>query len=166
MFNIGDRVVYENQGVYTIREITTSPVDKTDERLYYVLVPIYEPECNIVVTRVDNDRVRATISKERADEIIMSIPALDLLTVETERGRRDVYKSAFASFELENYIRIIKTVCARREELAKIKKRVSETDADYEKRAKHGLYSELATVFDIPITQVEQMINEKIEAAK
>ena len=57
-------------------------------------------------------------------------------------------------------------MCERREELAKVKKRVSETDADYEKRAKHGLYSELATVFDIPITQVEQMIIEKIETAK
>ena len=160
------RVIYENQGVYTIKEITNSPVDKTDERLFYVLVPVHEPACNVVVTPVGNEKkVRGIITRARADEIINSIPSLEPLVVENERGRRNAYKEALESFQLENYVRVIKTVHARREELAKIKKRVSETDADYEKRAKHGLYSEFAAVFEIPITEVEQMITDKIETA-
>lgn len=166
MFNVGDRVIYENQGVYTIKEITNSPVDKTDERLFYVLVPVHEPACNVVVTPVGNEKkVRGIITRARADEIINSIPSLEPLVVENERGRRNAYKEALESFQLENYVRVIKTVHARREELAKIKKRVSETDADYEKRAKHGLYSEFAAVFEIPITEVEQMITDRIETA-
>lgn len=165
MFNIGDSVIYENQGVYTVKEISKSPVDKTDDRLFYVLVPVHEPECNIIVTPVDGQRVRAVISQERANEIIRMIPQLSVLTVENERNRREVYKAALGGLNLEDYVRIIKTVYARREELAKVKKRISETDADYEKRAKHGLYSEFAVVFGIPITEVEQMITDRIENA-
>ena len=165
MFNVGDRVIYENQGVYTVREISVSPVDKTDERLFYVLVPIYEPECNVIVTPVDNPKVRGIITKERADEIIMLIPSIQPLEVVNERSRREVYKAALGRLELEDYVRIIKTVYTRREELAKVKKRISETDADYEKRAKHGLYSEFAAVFEIPINEVEQFIIDRIENA-
>ena len=165
MFNIGDSVIYENQGVYTVKEITKSPVDKTDDRLFYVLIPVHEPACNVIVTPVGGQRVRAVITKERANEIIGKIPELSVLTVENERNRRDVYKAALGGLNLEDYVRIIKTVYARREELAKVKKRISETDADYEKRAKHGLYSEFAVVFDIPITDVEQMIADRIDNA-
>ena len=165
MFNIGDSVIYENQGVYTVREITKSPVDKTDDRLFYVLVPVHEPACNVIVTPVDAQRVRTLITKERANEIIGKIPELSVLAIENERNRRDVYKAALGGLNLEDYVRIIKTVYSRREELAKVKKRISETDADYEKRAKHGLYSEFAIVFDIPITEVEQMIADRIENA-
>ena len=123
MFNIGDRVIYENQGVYVIKDITNSPVDKTDERLFYVLVPVHEPACNVVITPVGNEKkVRSMISRERADEIIMSMPSLEPLVIENERGRKNAYKGALESFQLEDYIRLIKTVQARREELAKIKK--------------------------------------------
>lgn len=165
MFNVGDRVIYESQGVYKIIEITTSPVDKTDEGLFYVLVPVYEPECNIIITPIENKRVREIITMERAEEIINKIPDLSPLTVENERGRRNVYKTALEGPNLEEYVRLIKTVRIRREEFAKGKKRVSETDADFEERAKHGLYSEFAEVYDIPISEVEQMIIDKIENA-
>ncbi|MBE6547826.1 MAG: hypothetical protein E7667_02965 [Ruminococcaceae bacterium] len=165
MFNIGDRVIYEYQGVYTVREISNSPVDKTDERLFYVLVPMYEPECNVIVTPVDNDKVRGIITQDQAHEIIAKIPSIQPLVVGNERNRREVYKSALGGYKLEDYVSIIKTVYVRREELAKVKKRISETDADYEKRAKHGLYSEFAAVFEIPITEVEQFIINSIENA-
>lgn len=165
MFSIGDRVVYENQGVYVVKNTTNSPVDKADDRLFYVLVPVYEPECNVVVTPVNNPKVRELITIEDAEEFIRNIPSIDLLKVENERARRDAYKSAFASYELEKYVGIIKTVHARRDDLLKNKKRLSETDADYEKRAKHALYSELATVYGVSIGDVEQLISDKIKNA-
>ena len=163
MFNAGDLVIYEHQGVYTVREITGSPVDKTDDRQFYVLVPCHEPACNIVVTPVGNPKVRGIITREAATELIGRIPEIGVLSVENERNRREVYRNALSNLQLEDFVRIIKTVHARREELAKTKKRLSETDADYEKRAKHGLYSEFAAVFEIPIGDVEQMITDMIE---
>ncbi len=163
MFNVGDRVIYENLGVYTVREISRSPVDKTDERLFYVLVPMHEPECNVVVTLTTNTKVRGLISRERAEEIIGKIPELEPFTVENERLRKEIYRNALGGLDLEDYVRLIKTVMARREDFAKQKRRISDTDADYEKRAKHGLYSELAVVYDVKINEVENMIEEKIQ---
>lgn len=165
MFNIGERVIYENQGVYIVKNITNSPVDKTDERLFYVLVPEYEPQCNVIVTPTSNEKVRDVISKDGADEMILQIPLLPVLEIDNERNRKNVYREALASLKLEEYIRLIKTVYSRRIELTKNKKRLSETDADYEKRAKHALYSELACVYGISITDVEKLITERIENA-
>lgn len=163
MFSVGDLVIYEHHGVYTVKEISGSPVDKTDDREFYVLVPIYEPACNVVVTPVGNTKVRGLITKDAATELIGRIPQIEPLSVENERNRREIYRAALGNHQLEDYVKIIKTVHARREELTRNKKRLSETDADYEKRAKHGLYSEFAAVFEIPIGEVEQMISDMIE---
>ncbi len=167
MFNIGDLIVYGNNGVYEVTEYCKSPVDKNDTRQFYLLTPIYESASNIIITPVSNDRVsmRSLITQDEAYAIIDKIPYICELTVEYEKNRRDKYKEALASGDLEEYIKIIKSVQARRENVIKTKKRLSETDAEYEKRAKYCLYSELASVFDIPFSSVEDFINQRIMAS-
>ena len=166
MFNIGDLIVYGNNGVYNVAEYCKSPVDKNDTRTFYLLRPLYESASNIIMTPACNDRVnmRYLISKEEAYSIIDKIPFIPELTVEFERARRDVYKTALTSGNLEEYVKIIKTVHTRREMVMKTRKRLSETDAEYEKRAKFCLYSEFASVFDIPFSSVEEFINQRISA--
>ena len=158
--------MYGNNGVYTVAEYCKSPVDKNDTRTFYLLRPIYESASNIIMTPACNDRVnmRYLISKDEAYTIIDKIPYIPELTVEFERARRDVYKNALASGDLEEYVKIIKTVHTRREMVIKTRKRLSETDAEYEKRAKYCLYSEIASVFDIPFSSVEEFINQRISA--
>ena len=166
MFNIGDLIVYGNSGVFTVTEYCKSPVDKNDTRTFYLLTPIYESASNIIMTPVENDRVimRHLISEEEAYYVIDRIPYICELTVEFERGRRDKYKEALSSGDLEEYVKIIKSVHTRRENAIKCKKRLSETDTEYEKRAKYCLYSEFASVFDIPFSSVEEFINQRIAA--
>lgn len=166
MFNIGDLIVYGNNGVYTVAEYCKSPVDKNDTRTFYLLRPLYESASNIIMTPVSNDRVvmRGLISKDEAYAIIDKIPYISELTVEHERARRDRYKEALSSGNLEQYVSIIKSVHTRREMVTKCKKRLSETDAEYEKRAKFCLYSEFASVFDIPFDTVEAFIYQRIAA--
>lgn len=166
MFNIGDLIVYGNSGVYTVAEYCKSPVDKNDTRTFYLLRPIYESASNIIMTPTCNDRIimRYLISKDEAYDIIDKIPYIPELTVEYERARRDKYKEALTSGNLEQYVSIIKTVQTRREAVMKCKKRLSETDTEYEKRAKYCLYSELASVFDIPFESVEAFIYQRITA--
>ena len=166
MFNIGDLIVYGNNGVYTVAEYCKSPVDKNDTRTFYLLRPLYESSSNIIMTPASNDRVimRYLISKEEAYTIIDKIPYISELTVDFERARRDTYKNALTSGNLEEYVKIIKTVHTRREMVMKTRKRLSETDTEYEKRAKFCLYSEFASVFDIPFDSVEAFINQRIAA--
>ena len=164
MFNIGDLIVYGNNGVYAVTEYCKSPVDKNDTRTFYLLTPLYESASNIIITPVNNDRVtmRTLISKDEAYGIIDKIPYISELTVECERNRRDRYKEALTSGDLEEYVSIIKSVHTRRENVKKCKKRLSETDAEYEKRAKYCLYSEFASVFKISFDSVENFINQRI----
>ncbi len=166
MFSIGDLIVYGNNGVYSVTEYCKSPVDKNDTRTFYVLTPLYESASNIIVTPVTNDRVimRGLISEDEAYGIIDKIPYICELTVECERNRRDKYRESLSTCSLEEYVKIIKSVHTRRENVKKTKKRLSETDAEYEKRAKYCLYSEFASVFSIPFDSVEDFINQRIAA--
>ncbi len=158
--------MYGNNGVYSVAEYCKSPVDKNDTRTFYLLKPLYESASNIIITPVCNDKVnmRYLISPDDAYSIIDKIPYIPELMVECERNRRDKYKEALSSGNLEEYVQIIKSVHTRREMVKKCKKRLSETDAEYEKRAKYCLYSELASVFDIPFTSVESFIIQRIAA--
>lgn len=167
MFNVGEKIVYGNSGVFVVGDLTGSPVDKNDTRLFYVLRPMYGPEGNIICTPVDNDKVsmRQLISKEEAERLIERIPEIDLLTVVNEKQRRDVYKVSLANSGLDDYISIIKTVYNRRTESVKNKKRISETDAEYEKRAKFCLYSELSTVLGMAFEDVDCVVIDRIKEA-
>ena len=164
LFSIGDKMIYSSEGVYFVKEFTTSPLDKNDTRQFYVLCPVYASACNTIITPVGNDKVamRPIMSREEALEFICKIPDIPTLTVEREKERREVYKKALASATPEAFVSIIKTVMGRREIFLKAKKRLSESDNDYERKAKFCLGGELASALDIPFDKVESFILEKI----
>ena len=109
-----------------------------------------------------NVKMRALMDRECAMALIERIPHIDVLVVEKEKNRRDTYRAALACAECEEYISIIKTVCLRREEAARQKKRLAESDNDYEKKAKFCLYGELALALELPVSEIERIIETKI----
>ena len=166
MFSLGDKIVYGSDGVFTVSEYASSPIDKNDTRQYYVLRPVHGPAGNIIMTPVDNERakMRPVMSREEALKLIDAMPSVEILAVEREKNRRDIYRAALDAANAESLIKIIKTVAMRREELAKIKKRPSESDNDYEKKAKHCLYGEISVALEIPIADVERFIECRLES--
>jgi len=166
LFSIGDKIIYGSDGVFTVSEYASSPIDKNDTRQFYVLRPIHGPVGNIIMTPVDNDKakIRPVMSREEALAFIDAMPSVEILTVDREKDRRDTYRKALEVASAEAMISIIKTVIRRREELAKVKKRPSESDNDYEKKAKHCLYGELSVALDIPIADVERFIECRLES--
>ena len=166
LFSIGDKIIFGSDGVYTVSEYTTSPIDKHDTRQFYLLRPVYGHESNIIITPASNERgkLRAVMSRDDALAFIDSMPEIAILTVEREKNRRDTYRQALDVPTPTNLVSIIKTVAVRREELAKVKKRPSESDNDYEKKAKHCLYGELSIALEIPITEVERFIECRLES--
>ncbi len=147
-------------------EYASSPIDKNDTRQFYVLRPIYGPVGNVIMTPVDNEKakMRPVMSHDEAIAFVDSLPTIEALTVEREKNRRDIYRKTLEIASVESLVSIIKTVQIRRIELAKIKKRPSESDNDYEKKAKHCLYGELSVALEIPFSEVERFIECRLES--
>ena len=164
MFSIGDKIIYGSEGVYTVKEFTTSPIDKTDTRLFYVLCSVHGPAGNVIITPVGNDKVkmRPVMSRDEALAFIDRIPEISTLTVEKEKNRREIYRQTLANATGDDFVSIIKTVMERREIFLKAKKRLSESDNDYERKAKFCLNGELASSLDIPIDEVDSFIRERL----
>ena len=167
MFSIGDNVVYGSEGVYTVCEFTSSPIDKNDTRQFYLLRPVQGPAGNVIITPVDNENVkmRAVMSYAEALEFIDTIPDIPTISIEKEKNRREVYRQTIANASCEDFVSIIKTVMERREEMLKAKRRLSESDHDYEKKAKLCLGGELAIALGIPFDAVEEFILARLSTA-
>ena len=164
MFGIGDTIVYGFEGVFTVSEYTSSPIDKNDKRVFYILTPIFGSSGNIIVAPSEGGAtsMRPVISKEEAMDFVELIPSILPVVVEKERNRRDVYKAVMNNGSCSDYVSIIKTVRCRREEVMAQKRRISETDADFEGMAKRCLYSELSVAMDLPYVEIESLIMEKL----
>ena len=164
MFNIGDRIIYGSEGVFVVAEYTNSPIDKNDERVFYVLRPVYGSEGNKILTPAEGGSVftRAVMERDAALALIDSIPDIGEVEVMNERGRRDAYRAVMGQGRGEDFVSIIKTVRRRRADFLAQKRRLSETDTDFESRAKNCLYGELAIALDIDREQVEEYIKERL----
>ena len=165
MFNIGDKIVYGSEGVFTVQEYTASPFDKNDERLFYVLIPVNGSQNNKIIAPVEGGRipVRYVMSRDDALALIDKIPEIEEVTVTQERGRRDAYRAVISEGRGESFVSIIKTVRRRREELLVLKRRLAETDTDFEGRAKNCLFVELSVALDSPRSDVEKFIADRLK---
>lgn len=168
MFNIGDKIVYGSEGVFSIYEYTGSPIDKSDERVFYVLIPVHGSENNKIVAPCEGGTVsmRAVMTKDEALALVDRIPEIEEVKVEQERCRREAYRSVMSRGRGEDCVSIIKTVRRRREEFMAQKRRLSETDTDFEGRAKKCLWGELSVALDIPYAEVGAIIEERLEVNK
>ena len=76
--------------------------------------------------------------------------------------REEKYKECIRSCECEQYIRVIKTLYARREEKQAQGKKFAATDERYLKQAEENLYSELAIALQMSKKDVQHYIEEKL----
>ena len=165
MFHSGDFIIYGTNGVCQIKEICTSPFDPSSEQMYYVIKPLNAVGNSTIFTPVDNNRIlmRKTLSPEEIDKLIHSMPNIQVIQAHNDRNRKDVYKTAIQKCDPVEYIKIIKTVGEIRSDLKNTKKRVPDSDIDFEQRAKHCLFSEFAFVLNIPFEKVDEYIQNKID---
>ena len=62
----------------------------------------------------------------------------------------------------EGFVKILKTVRARREVFRRTRRRVPDLDNDFEFTAKNCLYGELCTVLGIPREEIHRIVTESI----
>lgn len=158
MFAVGTFVMYGSNGVYTVKEIRNSPIDKTDTRLFYSLEPIQTNYGSRAFVPVDSEQVylRKVMSREEAEDLMDHLSEAQPLEVPNERERRNTYRAAMGEHSPMSCARIIRTVAVRRKLFAGTSKRLPDTDAEYEREAKRNLIGELSVSLELTPEQVEE----------
>ena len=161
MFEKGAMVYYGTAGVCRVDDICKSPFDKNDERMYYVLAPDNFDNGTIIYAPAEGGKVmlRALMTAGEADELLGALAALAPIEVVNEKHRREEYRNALKDGTPLSMGKIIKTIYVRKKNAVKMQKRMSDTDAEFDKIARRSLAGELAYVLNVTAAYSESMIN-------
>ena len=167
MFNILEKVAYGTSGACIIEEIGRAPHDPSDLRVYYKLRPIHARGGDLIFSPVDQTRVpiRPLQSREELLSLLADVKSIEPVAVDNERQRRPIYREILSHCVPADCLRILRTVRERRAQCGKGKRRLSETDAEFEARALYCLASELAEALGIPLGEAEERIAAALVAA-
>ena len=162
MFKIGEVVSYSATGVCEIVDIRKEKLTDTMMQ-YYILKPIYQNASTVYVP-VDNEtlvsRMKYLLSKSQTQELIESFKFTDIEWIENDSERIGFWREILRSGDRKKIASLICTIHIRADYLATLGKQLRLIDAQILRDAKNVLHGEIATVFEIPLEEVETLINE------
>lgn len=165
MFEAGSYIIYGTKGVCKVDAIGTINVPGVDkQRLYYTLSPVND-RSGIIYTPVENSKVsmRKVISKEDALALIEEIPSIELLWIENEREREQLFQKTLLTCDCREAVKIIKTLYLKKQKRLEAGKAATALDQKYLQYAQEQLYGEFAIALGMDKNQVENYITETIE---
>lgn len=164
MYRPGSYIHYSNDGLCRIEEIMTPDFATEKDKLYYRLTPVDERNRVTIYVPVDSEdgQMRKALSAEEADELIRSIPQIEQLHVKEEKKRETDYKEALRSADCVDWVRVIKTIYARRSDRLRAGKKMNATEERYLNSARDRLHRELSVAIGIPYAEVEDYISRRI----
>ena len=166
MFEKGDYVIYGNNGICRVQDITTLSISGIDKnRKYYLLKPVYSSG-STVYTPVDTAEtlLRPALSREEADSLIRSIPDIPLIPIADEKTLEKTYKEYMRSNSTRAWVQLIKTIYLRKEKRTMKGYKVTALDSRYFSLAESSLYGELAIALDKPREEVNSYIASCIDS--
>lgn len=169
MFKIGDLIVYGQTNVCEVKDITKLEVPYMDEeKLYYVLDPLYEE--SVIYTPVDNDKVfmRPVITKEQAEDAIAMIPNIKAEPYYNKSTRElsEHYNEIIQTLDCVNLLKLTMSIYAKKQELEEENKKPGMIDKRFMEQAEELLFGELAVALEIPREDIPAYIKSKLRSAQ
>lgn len=165
MFETGAYVIYGQVGICKVKGTTTMDLDGVpNDRLYYVLEPEGRKD-GTIYTPVDGMKtiLRRMMTREEAEELIRSIPRIEILDIENDKKREEKYKECIKTCSSTELVRIIKTIYTRRRSRLRVGKKVTAVDERYMKLAEENLYTELSMLLGVPKEKMVDYISEQVK---
>ena len=162
-FQKDEYVFYASGGICKILDVQFAPLDGMPaDREYYVMRSIHDKSGMIYVPK-DNENIfmRPLLNVERAEALLASLSQIVPIVEENGKLLRAKYLEAMQKHDPGEWVRVIKTAYARKNEFPDRIQRLSEGERNLVTRAKSFLYTELSLALDIP----EKEIAERMEAA-
>ncbi len=166
MFNIGDYVVYGSTGVCKITDITTEKALGGSPLEYYVMSPIFT-KSTVVKTPVNiiKVKIRPTITDDEAKNLLGSVSEIEPYWDDNYRTRNETFRQAAHSCDCGRWLWLIKSIKVKAEELAKINKKIRQTDELFLGNTEKLLCGELAVVLGKEYDEIKELLEEKISSA-
>lgn len=158
MYEIGEKIIYGENGVCTVEKI--APLESGGDKLYYYLTPLIGS--GTYFTPVDSKAfMRPVMSREAAEAFIDSIPHIaPAICTDNRFNHVDAfYKELFKQHTCEALVSIVKGLHNR---MAQRKTKSSRAEIIM-KRARDMLYGELATALGMEVAEVEEYISSRLD---
>ena len=145
MYQMGELVQYGINGVCRVEGIVQGVPGLQQDIQYYLLTPVSRRDGRIY-SPVDAGKLkmRRILSGEEVKELIGKVPEIEQLTIENEKQCESVYREALHSGDCYHWMRLLKTLYARRAARAANGKKVTATDERYLKNVEERLKEEFS----------------------
>lgn len=168
MFKPGTYIVCGQHGVCRVEGVGKLQLtEASGDKEYYTLSKVYS-RGGVLYVPADSEKVvmRPVISREEAEELIGHIKEIDMLQIDNEKRKEEIFKQAFKTCDSREWVKVIKTLYERKKIRLSKGKKVTASDERYLRTAEDNLYGELAISLNIDKNDVEQYIMDKIGGVK
>lgn len=162
-FQKDEYVFYASGGICKILDVQFAPLEGMPaDREYYIMRSIHDKSGLIYVPKDNEDIfIRPLLNVERAELLLSSLSQISPIVEANGKILRTKYLEAMQKHDPCEWVRIIKTAYARKNEFPDRIQRLSEGERDLVARAKCFLYTELSLALGIP----EKEMAERMEKA-
>ncbi len=158
MFQQGDLIVYGRTGVCRV-----DGIEAWKGQDYYVLSPLYQT-CSIKIPVDGKAFMRPVISREAADELIDSMPEVEIQPCENMAMRKltEYYQSFLGNRECRELVELTTALYAKKKAAQREKRKFGVVDERFLKEGENLLFGELAVALDLNVEDVPGYIENRL----
>ncbi len=157
MYSIGDKIVHPMHGAGTIDDITEKNINGKKLEYYILKLPANNMTIMVPVATSKEIGIRDVMSEERANELIETIPSLEIEEDSNWNKRFRDNAAKIKSGELEEIVKVIKALVFRDNKTG-----LSNGERKMLHSAKQIIVSELVLAKNMDYRELEAIIDEKI----
>ncbi len=162
MFSKGDTVLYGNDGVCIISEITEKVFGDTCIE-YYILTPVFDDRSTFFVPTKNEkltSKMHEILPPDQLEKIVNEADATGWIENDLERG--ETFKKIILSGDLREVTSLIKCIFLHNEEITEKGKKLHKSDEVTYKEAIKLLYEQLALFFEVSKENIADIVCQKL----
>ncbi len=168
MFSVGDTVLYGNEGIFVVEEITQ---EKISGKIcdYYTLKSKVK-DSSVIYLPTENqallDKIHPLLSENEINELLSNIPDGDAedLWIDDNKLRKEKYREILENGRHEDIIRLASTLYRRQKLQKQNHRKLGVSDERALREAERIIGTEFSFVLGIELSEVPEYIRSHIDA--